>query len=148
MKPEFCCTKVKRKLFPFNDTASQSPEPTDVNYREYIFIVDVSGSMYGFPLEISKSLMTEVINGLDPLEKFNIICFAGGSSFLFEESKYATPENKESANSFIQSLVGGGGTNLLPALQSALSYPTNNEYSRIFVIATDGYVTVKRMLST
>jgi Ca-activated chloride channel family protein len=122
----------------------KSPEPTDVNYREYIFIVDVSGSMYGFPLEISKSLMTEVINGLDPLEKFNIICFAGGSSFLFEESKYATPENKESANSFIQSLVGGGGTNLLPALQSALSYPTNNEYSRIFVIATDGYVTVEK----
>lgn len=122
----------------------KSPAPTDINYREYIFIVDVSGSMSGFPLEISKSLMTEVINGLDPLEKFNIICFSGGSSFLFDESKYATPENKESANSFLIALSGGGGTNLLPALKSALSYPTDDEYSRIFVIATDGYVTVER----
>ncbi|MBP7507998.1 MAG: VWA domain-containing protein [Prolixibacteraceae bacterium] len=122
----------------------KNPEPNDVNYREYIFIVDVSGSMFGFPLEISKSLITNVINSLNPLEKFNIICFSGGSSFLFDESKYATPENKESANTFLTSLSGGGGTNLLPALQSALSYPTDDEFSRIFVIATDGYVTVEK----
>ena len=32
--------------------------------REYIFIVDVSGSMHGFPLEISKELMENLIGNL------------------------------------------------------------------------------------
>lgn len=39
--------------------------------REYIFIVDVSGSMYGFPLDVSKQLLTNLLSGLRPQDTFN-----------------------------------------------------------------------------
>jgi len=34
--------------------------------REYIFIVDVSGSMYGFPLDVSKKLLKDLIGTSAP----------------------------------------------------------------------------------
>ncbi|HEY3370011.1 MAG TPA: VIT domain-containing protein [Prolixibacteraceae bacterium] len=121
-----------------------SPTTEDINLREYIFILDVSGSMYGFPLETSKKLTSEIIRGLKQQEKFNILCFAGGSNFLFDESRIASPENVEKALDFISTLQGSGGTELLPALQKAISYPADNQFSRILLIATDGYVTVEK----
>lgn len=121
-----------------------SPTTEDINLREYIFILDISGSMGGFPIETSKKLTTEIIQNLKPQEKFNILCFAGGSNFLFNESKVASSENIETAINFIGSLQGSGGTELLPALQKAISYPTDNQFSRILLIATDGNVTVEK----
>ena len=32
--------------------------------REYLFIVDVSGSMHGYPLDVTKALMRDIIKGL------------------------------------------------------------------------------------
>lgn len=121
-----------------------APQTEDIIPREYIFILDVSGSMYGVPLETSKKLVTDIINHLNINEKFNILCFAGSSGFLFEESKTATPENITMATEFISKLEGAGGTELLPALQKALAYPKDENFSRILMIATDGYVTVEK----
>ena len=39
--------------------------------REYVFIVDVSGSMSGFPLDISKKVMHDVLTNLKPTDLFN-----------------------------------------------------------------------------
>ena len=111
--------------------------------REYIFIVDVSGSMHGFPLDISKRLMKDLIGNLRPTDKFNLLLFSGGSSVLSEHSLPATPENIASAVRLIEHQQGGGSTELLPALKRALSLPRAENYSRTVVIATDGYVTVE-----
>ncbi|MCK5552713.1 MAG: trypsin, partial [Deltaproteobacteria bacterium] len=50
--------------------------------REYVFIVDVSGSMHGFPLGVSKALIGEIIGDLRGEDYFNILFFAGGSKVL------------------------------------------------------------------
>ena len=118
-------------------TASQIPP------REYIFIVDVSGSMHGFPLEISKNLLKDLIGNLRPKDRFNVLLFAGGSSLMSERSLPATPENIARAIQVIESQQGGGGTELLPALKRALALPKMEGTSRTMVIATDGYVTVE-----
>ncbi len=115
----------------------------DIPGREYIFIVDVSGSMYGFPLEISKKLMADLLGNLRPTDRFNVLLFSGGSSVLAEESLPATRENVARAVHLIESQRGGGGTELLPALKRALSLKKTEKYSRTIVIATDGYVTVE-----
>jgi Ca-activated chloride channel homolog len=125
----------------------QPPErvaPDNIPPREYIFIVDVSGSMSGFPLEISKRLMKELLNGLKPKDKFNIVQFAGGSSTYSKESLYATPENVTKAINYMDNFSGGGGTELLNALHTAMAQNTSEEYSRSFVILTDGYVSVEK----
>jgi len=118
-------------------TASQIPP------REYIFIVDVSGSMHGFPLEISKKLLRDLISRLRPTDTFNVLLFSGASSLMSERSVPATPDNIQQAIQVIEQQQGGGGTELLPALKRALSVPRAEGTSRTVVIATDGYVTVE-----
>jgi Ca-activated chloride channel family protein len=115
----------------------------DIPNREYIFIVDVSGSMYGFPLEISKKLMANLIGNLRSTDRFNVLLFSGGSSVMAEESLPATQENVARAIQLIERQRGGGGTELLPALKRALSLKKAENFSRTIVIATDGYVTVE-----
>ena len=111
--------------------------------REYIFIVDVSGSMNGYPIELSKKLLWDLIGKLRPTDTFNVLLFSGGSSVMAESSLPATPENINRALTMIDRQHGGGGTELLPALRRALSLPRTEGYSRSVVIATDGYVSVE-----
>jgi Ca-activated chloride channel family protein len=111
--------------------------------REYIFIVDVSGSMFGFPLEISKKLLRNLIGSLRPSDKFNVLLFSGGSSLMSEESLPATTENIDKAINVIDRQKGGGGTELLPALKRALLLKKAEGFSRSVIIATDGYVSVE-----
>ena len=112
--------------------------------REYIFIVDVSGSMRGFPLDISKELLRDLIGSLRVDDYFNVLLFAGGSTVMSDESLPATEENVTRAIETIDRLRGGGGTELLSALRRALSLPRPAAgNARTFVIATDGYVTVE-----
>jgi Ca-activated chloride channel family protein len=111
--------------------------------REYIFIVDVSGSMHGFPLEISKNLLKDLIGNLRPGDRFNVVLFAGGSTVMSETSVPANSANITRALNVIDNQQGGGGTELLPALKRALLLPKSEGFSRTIVIATDGYVSVE-----
>lgn len=112
--------------------------------REYVFIVDVSGSMHGFPLDVSKKLLRDLIGNLRPTDRFNVLLFSGASNLFSETSVTANEENIKKAISFIDRQQGGGGTELLPALKRALSLTGTDGFARSFVIATDGYVDVEK----
>ena len=117
----------------------------DIPPREYIFIVDVSGSMGGYPIDISKKLMRNLVADLRPSDKFNVMVFAGNYGWLSKESLAATPENVEKAIQFVERQDGNGGTNLLAALKEACALPkTDGSLSRSFVILSDGYVDVEK----
>ena len=116
----------------------------DIPPREYVFIMDVSGSMNGYPIDISKKLMHDLTGSLRTSDRFNVILFAGCSNLFSEQSVPATPENLKRAIAFIDREQGSGGTELLPALRRALALKGTEGYSRTFVIATDGYVDVER----
>ena len=117
----------------------------DIPPREYIFIVDVSGSMNGQPLDISKNLMRNLVLNLKPTDMFNVVLFSGASRLLNETSLPANEENIKKAVSFVDNTRGGGGTEVLGALRMANAIPrANDDVSRTFVIATDGYVSVEQ----
>src|SRR5687767_5633399 len=61
--------------------------------REYVFVVDVSGSMEGFPLNTSKRLLRDLIGNLRPTDLFNVVLFAGDSTVLAPTSLQANQEN-------------------------------------------------------
>jgi len=111
--------------------------------REYIFVVDVSGSMHGFPLDTSKELMRELLSGLRMSDSFNILFFSGGNQVLAESSLKVTPENIQHAIKMMENQKGGGGTRLLPALKQAMSMPVLDGTARSFVVVSDGYVSVE-----
>jgi len=117
--------------------------PENIPPREYIFIVDVSGSMNGFPLDISKKLLRELIGNIRPTDVFNVLLFSSGNAVMSEKSLPATQENINVAIRVIESQQGGGGTELLPALKRALALPRTEGISRSVVIVTDGYVRVE-----
>ncbi len=113
--------------------------------REYIFIVDVSGSMNGFPLDISKKLMAHLLDSLRPKDHFNVVFFAGGSFVLNRQSLPATQKNVKKALNAVNNQRGGGGTRLLEGLKTAYNLPRVEEnVSRTVVLATDGYVSVEQ----
>ena len=117
----------------------------DIPAREYIFIVDVSGSMSGFPLDISKKLLRNLIVNLKPTDKFNVVIFAGSAGLFSKSSVNANKSNIEQAISFIDNQHGGGGTELITALKTAQSIPQANEnISRSFILVSDGYVSVEK----
>ena len=111
--------------------------------RDYVFIMDVSGSMQGFPIETSKTLLRNLISGLRPTDTFNVVLFAGASAVMAEQSLPATAENIEKAMRTIDQQQGGGGTELLPALRHALGLPRSEVVSRSIVLVTDGFVNVE-----
>ena len=117
--------------------------PEHLPAREYVFIVDISGSMSGFPLQTAKTLLRDLIAQLRPIDTFNVLLFAGGSALLSERSLPATSLHVQNALSWIDQHRGGGGTELLPALHHALSLPHGDHTARSFVIVTDGYVAVE-----
>jgi len=117
----------------------------DIPPREYVFIMDVSGSMSGFPLTVSKKLLRNLIVNLRPTDKFNVVLFAGYTGVLGDESVNATPENIEKAIKLIDNERGGGGTELLSALKRAYQLPrSSSSVSRSFVLVTDGFVDVEK----
>jgi Ca-activated chloride channel family protein len=119
-------------------------KPEAVVPREYIFIVDISGSMHGFPLNTAKALMQDIISGLRPQDSFNVLLFASGSAILSPSGSLPANEaNKQKALAFVMSRPGGGGTNIVPALKRALALPRTPGVSRIITVATDGYVSVE-----
>lgn len=125
----------------------QPPKRVDnqeITPREYVFIVDVSGSMSGFPLEVSKEIMKNLLGNMKSTDKFNIVQFAGGSKVYAEKSLPATEQNIKNAISYMSNLRGGGGTELLSALKTAMQLNADDNYSRSFVILTDGYVSVEK----
>lgn len=112
--------------------------------REYVFIMDVSGSMTGMPLEISKELIIDLLEDLDSEDKFNIITFAGGSDQLAPNSLPVSIDNIDLAIEFVNNVSASGGTHILPAIDKALQMQGTNGFSRSFVIITDGFVTVEK----
>jgi Ca-activated chloride channel homolog len=133
----------KENFFLFQVQPPRRVAPAEIPGREYVFIVDVSGSMHGFPLEISKKLLKDLIGRLRPTDRFNVLLFSGGSTVLSEQSLAATPENLARAVGLIEKQRGGGGTELLPALKRALALERAPGFARTVIIATDGYVTVE-----
>lgn len=125
----------------------QPPEryqPEDIVPREYIFVLDVSGSMYGYPLDTAKELIRNLVSGLRKTDRFNLLLFSGASSRMSEEAVAATDENIKRAIEFIDNEDGGGGTELAPALQDAIAIPRDGKISRNIVVVTDGYISGER----
>ena len=108
--------------------------------RDYVFVLDVSGSMRGFPLECAKNLIRQLLGTLAPGDTFNVLLFSGGSTLLSPEPIPATPANLARALGVIDHEHGGGGTELLPALRQALATPNARDAARSIVVVTDGFV--------
>ena len=114
-----------------------------ISPRDYIFVVDISGSMHGYPLETSKALLEKLIGGLRASDTFNVMLFSGSNRMLAPESVPATPANIERALQTIRQMGGSGSTEIVPALKRIAALPKAPDVSRSVIVITDGYVNVE-----
>lgn len=112
----------------------------DIPERDFIFVVDVSGSMKGFPLNLAKDLFNDLTSTLRPEDSFNMLLFAGANELLSPQSLPANEHNIRKAISFLQKARGSGGTRLINALDQALALPHDRDRSRSLVLISDGFI--------
>ena len=114
--------------------------------RQLIFVVDTSGSMWGFPLEMAKKTIARALDHLRKDETFNLITFSGATRVLFPEPVPATPENIAAAKQVLAGAYGSGGTEMMGAIRTALGddagagKPMDGDPVRVVCFMTDGYV--------
>lgn len=129
----------------------QPPEKVpdnDVVPREMIFVLDTSGSMWGFPLEMAKKTIARALDNLRPEETFNLITFSGDTRILFPQAVSPTPENIAAAKQVLAGAYGSGGTEMMKAIRTALGddagagKPVTSATPplRVVCFMTDGYV--------
>ncbi|MFY0685789.1 MAG: VWA domain-containing protein [Cyclobacteriaceae bacterium] len=112
--------------------------------REYIFLLDVSGSMHGIPLDITKQLTRRLFEVLRPQDKFNIVLFESNFLKLFRKPQSASLQNLKEAQRFVSRMSSGGGTNLTRALQHVLNQKENfKSHSSSIIVISDGYISAE-----
>lgn len=113
---------------------------SDVTPKELVFVLDTSGSMWGFPLDKAKALIGRALDELYPGDTFNVITFSGDTQILFPEPVYPTAENLRTAKDFLAGRNGGGGTEMMKAIRAALDPSDDQNHIRVVCFMTDGYV--------
>lgn len=105
--------------------------------KEYLFIIDVSGSMMGEKLDETKRAVIECLKQLDIGDKFNIIPFESEFEAMNIKSIEYNEENMQRAVRYINKLEPLGGTEILDPIKFAL-YEKNTD--KIILLFTDGQV--------
>ena len=120
--------------------------------RELIFVLDTSGSMWGFPLEMAKKTIARALDNLRPEETFNLITFSGDTRILFPQAVSPTAENIAAAKKVLAGAYGSGGTEMMKAIRTALGGDSDADAGaggpatgptprlRVVCFMTDGYV--------
>lgn len=117
------------------DTAAEIPKAVDMT-----FVIDISGSMSGAPLEKEKEIMRAMIEHARPIDRLSFIAFNTTISNCFDEPVEATAENLAVARKWIDNLQAAGGTEMLTGVQKGLSVPIDKDRVRILSLITDGYI--------
>ncbi len=119
------------------------PQPvaaTTGTARELLFIVDTSGSMGGTSIEQARAALLAALQRLQPHDRFNIIEFNDKARALYEQPQIADAAHVAHASHFVAALRANGGTEMLSALQLALSQPAHPGHLRQVVFITDGAI--------
>ena len=112
----------------------------DIAPREYVFVVDNSGSMDGFPIQQAKAVVSKSLKNLKRSDSFQIIKFAGSPDQFAPRAVAASPGNVERGIAYVSKMYGGGGTEFIPALRAALTARKDPQRARIVLFITDGYI--------
>lgn len=116
--------------------------------RQYVFVLDKSGSMGGTKMEQAKTAFSTMVGTLRSIDMFNVISFDHDIDDLWTEPHTATASNIETAQSWIQALTAGGSTNFHGAAMRGLSTFTEGENAKAMLILSDGLPTAGEITSS
>lgn len=115
------------------DTAEPPP-------REFVFVVDRSGSMSGGPLAEAKNALRACLRTLGERDTFALLAFDDRLEWQRERPTPFTQRAIDEADRWLERLDARGGTEIAGALGAALSLAADSERRRYVVFLTDGAV--------
>lgn len=111
--------------------------------REFIFVLDRSGSMTGEPIAQARNALRACLRTLNPEDTFRILLFDHELDWYRAEAVRVTQEELHLADEYLAKVQGRGGTEIVRALEAALTVPGTKDRTRFVVFLTDGAVSAE-----
>ena len=108
--------------------------------REFIFVIDRSGSMSGEPLLQARNALRSCLRSMGPLDTFNIQAFDDRIEWFSQSANPVAQAAVEQADRWLERIDARGGTDILGAIDSVLMFGSDPERQRYIVFLTDGAV--------
>ena len=136
---------------------------TEIVEKDFIFVLDRSGSMARRKIEQAKAALRYCVQNLNDGDRFNLILFntdivsladrlnrgeewfgdeRWNDTAVLSDKLIDVEGGREKAFAFIEDIEGRGGTNINDALLTALAEKPDPKRPRIIVFLTDGQPTV------
>ncbi|OXB64338.1 hypothetical protein ASZ78_004971 [Callipepla squamata] len=96
-----------------------APENLDPLPKNILFVIDVSGSMWGLKMKQTIEAMKAILSELRAADQFSLIDFNHNVRCWRDNLVSATPAQVEDAKKYIQTIHPNGGTNINEALLRA-----------------------------
>ena len=130
--------------------APPTPKEAIVYSRRVFFLLDISGSMYGKPLEAAAVALEAAVRDLTPHDYFNICVFDDTQQMYAPEGIIpGAPDNVEKACAWIRNLKVNGLTDIMSPVKHAYQVLCNAQLQAPgglpqIVLVTDGAVNNER----
>ncbi|XP_036734091.2 inter-alpha-trypsin inhibitor heavy chain H3 isoform X4 [Manis pentadactyla] len=98
-----------------------APQGLPVVPKNVVFVIDVSGSMYGRKMEQTKDALLRILEDVNEEDHLNFILFSGQVTTWKDSLVRATPENTQEARAFVKSIKDQGMTNINDGLLRGIS---------------------------
>ncbi len=119
-------------------TPPTAPPDDSVRPKQVLFILDTSGSMRGGKLDQAREALESCLDKLQRDDRFNVVQFNTGYRLLDPQPLEASDADRRKAAQWLDALLPGGGTTLLPALNATMEQPGDAERHRMIILITDG----------
>ncbi len=107
--------------------------------KRIVFLIGNSSSMNGYKLQQSVSAVSDALDSLKPLDKFNIVLYNAAVTNFSGAFLSVNSSNIASAKTFLQSIVAQGGSDLDLGLNSVMSMFTDSSYQNCILGFSDGH---------
>lgn len=114
----------------------------EVTAKDFVFVLDTSGSMSGNKIEQAKDATRFIFQNLNSDDRFSLITFSTEVHPYFEGWKNATPDNLYDVKDYIDGISAGGSTNIEGALNKACTLEPGRGRPMYIIFLTDGLPTV------
>lgn len=115
--------------------------PTAIIEKDFVFVLDRSGSMRGKKIAQAKEALRFCMRNLNDGDRFNLIRFDDEIE-AFSDNLVPVAQQRENALAFINHIEGRGMTNINDALLTALADAPDAKRPRILIFLTDGHQNV------
>jgi len=111
--------------------------------REFVFVLDRSGSMSGGPITQAKNALKACLRALGDQDTFTIQAFDDKLEWFSKDAQAVTQEHVNAADAWLANVDGRNGTEIVPAIEAALKLKVDPNRLRYVVFLTDGAVSAE-----